>query len=96
MDKLKSIINQQKTKHQDLCHHPNFEKRLKWELIEIEVQDAESYFIDLFEAGRKFQSNENNLLVAKLLDLVDKVDLGIDPITKTGEFPDVDVDYLIS
>lgn len=94
MDKLKSIINQQKIKHQDLCEHPNFEKRLKWELIEIEVQDAESYFIDLFESGHKFSSNENNLLVAKLLDLVDKVDLNIDPVTKTGEFPDVDVDYL--
>jgi hypothetical protein len=94
MDKLKSILEKQKAKHQNLVAHPNFEKRLKWELIEIEVQDAESYFVDLHENNKKFFSNENNLLVAKLLDLVDDVDLDSEPATKTGEFPDVDVDYL--
>lgn len=94
MDKLKGIVEEQKKKHEDLVVHPNFQKRLSWELIEIEVQDMESYFVDLFEKQQKFNRNENNLLIAKLLDLVDDVDLNADPNTKMGEFPDVDVDYL--
>lgn len=94
MDKLKEIIEQQKEKYPELSAHPNFAKRLSWELIEVEVQDAESYFVDLFESRQKFVKNENNLLIAKLLDLVADVDLDSEPKTKMGEFPDVDVDYL--
>lgn len=94
MEKLKAIIEAQKSKHVELSLHSNFEKRLRWELIEIEVQDLESYFVELFEKKEVFSSNENNLLVAVLLDLVADVDMDKEPKTKMGEFPDVDVDYL--
>ena len=94
MDKIKAIIESQKIKHLDVINHPNFEKRLRWELIEIEVQDVEEYFVDLFNNKMHFEKNENNLLVAKLLDLTNEVNLDVDPVTKMGEFPDVDVDYL--
>lgn len=94
MEKLKSILQEKKQNYPELCSHPNFEKRLKWELIEIEVQDAEDYFINLYESGKKHDFNEHNLLVCKLLDIVKSVDLDREPNTKNGEYPDVDVDYL--
>lgn len=94
MQKLQTIIEMQKRKFVELSSHANFEKRLRWELIEIEVQDIEQYFLDLYDRKVRFEHNENNLLVAKLLELVDSVDLDKDPNTKMGEFPDVDVDYL--
>lgn len=94
MDKLKLILEQEKSKYPELFCHVNFEKRLKWELIEVDVQDAEEYFINLYNLKAKFENNENNLLIAKLLGLVEAVDLDKEPATKMGEFPDVDVDYL--
>lgn len=94
MEKLKYILEEKKQNYPELCSHPKFEKRLKWELVEIEVQDAEDYFIKLYESGKKYNINEHNLLVCKLLDIVDSVDLDREPDTKNGEYPDVDVDYL--
>lgn len=94
MEKLKELIEQRKQLYPDLLQHPNFNKVLRWELIEIELQETEEYFIDLFENNKKYDVNENNLLVCKLLGICDSVDLNIEPKTKTGEQPDVDVDYL--
>lgn len=94
MEKLKAILNEKLQFNTELRTHPNFERRLKWELIEIEVQDMEQYFLDLYENKRVFATNENNLLICKLLGLVDSVNLDIEPNTKNGEYPDVDVDYL--
>jgi DNA polymerase III alpha subunit len=94
MEKLKQIISQRSELYPELKSSPNFEKRLRWELIEIDVQDMESYFLDLYEKGQKSETNENNLLVCRLLGICDQVDLEKEPKTKTGEFPDVDVDYL--
>lgn len=94
MQKLKEVIQSKISLLGDLVQHPNFQKRLKWELIEIEVQDLEDYFIELYEKNIKHSINENNLLVCKILGICDEVDLDGDPSTKMGEFPDVDVDYL--
>lgn len=94
MEKLKQIIESRKDLYPEIKSHPNFEKRLRWELIEIDVQDMEDYFINLYESGQKHETNENNLLICKLLGICENLNLDEEPKTKTGEFPDVDVDYL--
>ncbi len=94
METLKKLITEAKQNHQELLNHPDFEKRLKWELIEIDVQDDEQYFLDLVEQKQRFDSNPNNLLVPVLLGICDVVDLNKEPAYKMGDFPDVDVDYL--
>lgn len=94
MEKLKSLLTERKHLYPELCLHKNFEKRLKWELIEVEVQDLEEYFLKMFYEGKKYPTNENNLLICKFLDIVDDVNLDEEPLTKNGEYPDVDVDYL--
>jgi hypothetical protein len=60
VDRLKLIIKENKANFPELAAHPNFEKRLKWELIEIEVQDEENYFLDLFEK-KVLRPNPHNL-----------------------------------
>jgi DNA polymerase-3 subunit alpha len=94
VETLKKLITEAKQNHQELLNHPDFEKRLKWELIEIDVQDDEQYFLDLVEQKQRFDSNPNNLLVPFLLGICDTVDLNKEPAYKMGDFPDVDVDYL--
>jgi len=94
MQKLKEIIKERMPFYSALQSHPNFDKRLKWEMIEVDVQDQEEYFIELYTNNKKYETNENNLLICVLLGLCNEVDLDKDPITKMGEFPDVDVDYL--
>ena len=93
MDRLKLIINANKQVYPNLVAHPAFEKRLKWELIEIEVQDEEEYFLDLHQKQEK-KPNTHNLLIPVLLGVCDSVDLNKEPAFKMGDFPDVDVDYL--
>jgi DNA polymerase III alpha subunit len=93
VDRLKLIIKENKANFPELAAHPNFEKRLKWELIEIEVQDEENYFLDLFEK-KVLRPNPHNLLVPVLLGVCEAVDLNTEPAYKMGDFPDVDVDYL--
>jgi DNA polymerase III alpha subunit len=69
-------------------------KRLEWELKEIEIQDKESYFLDLFNKNKKYKDNQNNLLVPYLLDIVDSVNIDVDPAFYQGDMPDIDTDYL--
>jgi len=92
MDHLKNII-EEKAKYCSYSTHFNFAARLKWELIEIDVQDMSEYFIGMYKNNEK-HDNKNNLLIPVILGICDIVDLDIDPSTKMGEFPDVDVDYL--
>ena len=92
MDHLKNII-EEKAKYCSYSTHFNFAARLKWELIEIDVQDMSEYFIAMYKNNEK-HDNKNNLLIPVILGICDIVDLDIDPSTKMGEFPDVDVDYL--
>lgn len=92
IEELKNIIND-KSKESEFLSHPNFATRLKWELIETDVQDMSDYFIDMYKKGER-HPNKHNLLIPVILGVCEKVDLDIDPSTKMGEFPDVDVDYL--
>lgn len=71
-----------------------FRNRLKAEIKEIDVQMEYEYFYDLYKKKAKFAQNENNLLVAKLLGLVDDFDIEKESTFIQGEFPDVDIDYL--
>ncbi len=93
MNRLKLILNENKVNYPELTSHPEFEKRLKWELIEIEVQDEEEFFLDL-HAKQEKKPNIHNLLVPVLLGICDNVDLEQEPAYRMGDFPDVDVDYL--
>lgn len=68
--------------------------RFKLELKEISTQNMVEYFITAFDSKQKWIENENNLLVAFLLDLVDEFNIDELPIYEHGEFPDIDVDYL--
>jgi DNA polymerase-3 subunit alpha len=71
-----------------------YSKRLEWELKEIEIQDKEAYFLNLYNNKSKYKENQNNLLVPYLLDIVDSVDIDRDPVFYQGDMPDIDTDYL--
>jgi len=66
-------------------------KRLKFELIEVEVQDMASYFLELQENGKKHK-NENNLMIPWLLGICDEFDHTQDSAHKFGDYPDIDND----
>lgn len=68
--------------------------RLKAEVREIDVQVEYEYFLKLYDRKARFPHNENNLLVAYLLDLVPDFDITQPPSYMQGEFPDIDVDFL--
>jgi len=68
-------------------------RRLDSELYEIQAQAEEDYFLKLHESQTRFAENENNLLVAYLLDLAPSVDINADFAFIQGEFPDIDIDY---
>lgn len=70
------------------------ESRLKDELREIEIQNEAGYFLSLYDQNVKFPNNENNLLVAYLLDICPHVNLEVEPSYIYGDFPDIDVDFL--
>lgn len=73
---------------------PKYQERLKIEMKEIDVQADHEYLLDLYNKKLRFPYNENNLLVAYLLDLCDAVDMEQPPAYVQGEFPDIDMDYL--
>ncbi len=69
--------------------------RLKLEFRNIDWQDEHYYFVDLCEKKCRFAKNENNLLIAYLLGLVDEFDIEQPPkFTFIAEFPDIDTDFL--
>lgn len=71
--------------------------RLKFEVEEINKQAANRYWINLYNAGRKFEHNKNGLVLPFLLGLTP-----IDPIRENikhvvyqhADFPDIDIDFL--
>mgnify|MGYP005661949695 CR=1 FL=1 len=71
-----------------------YKERLREELKELDAQAEHEYFVDLHSKKAKFENNENNLLIAYLLDLVDDFDINLPPVSVQGEFPDIDIDYL--
>jgi hypothetical protein len=70
-----------------------YKDRLKWELIEAEVQDCYDYFLSIYDKGWKLP-NEHNLLIPYLLGICDDVNIDQEPDCTIGEFPDIDIDYL--
>lgn len=91
-DRLTQICEEQLTVR-GLAADKRFRDRLKWEVIEIDVQDLYDYFLDLSDRGIKLP-NENNLLVPYLLGVCSGVQIDQEPSCTIGEFPDIDVDYL--
>jgi len=71
-----------------------YKKRLKEELIHIEVQDEFQYFLDLYKNNKKYANNENNLIVPWLLEICNDFDVNQESSYKMGELPDVDIDFL--
>jgi DNA polymerase III alpha subunit len=76
------------------CNDQSHKDRFKKELQEIDSQADHEYFLDLYNANKKFCKNENNLFVVYLLGLCEDFDINKDPTYIQGEFPDIDVDYL--
>jgi DNA polymerase III alpha subunit len=72
---------------------PAYVKRATYELIEITVQEKHDYFMDLYDAGKKFR-NRRNLLVPYLLGLCSDFDIGKEPHSEMKEYPDIDMDFL--
>lgn len=71
-----------------------YKKRFKVELQEVSNQNMFEYFLEAYHKKQKWHKNENNLLIAYLLDLVEDFDIDSPPVYEYGEFPDIDVDYL--
>lgn len=71
-----------------------YEKRLRWELEEINAKEREDYFLNIYNKGIKYPSNENNLLICYLLGIVPDFDIDKDPACSFGESPDIDIDYV--
>ena len=71
-----------------------YKKRLKEELIHIDVQNEYDYFLNLYNLNKKYQKNENNLIVPWLLGICHDFDINEESAYKMGELPDVDIDFL--
>jgi len=86
LEKLKLKVSSDKLKI--------FQKRLINELIQIEVQEEAQYFLNLYNIGKKYENNENNLIVPWLLDICSAFDINKETLYKMGDLPDIDIDYL--
>lgn len=72
-------------------------KRLDYEVSEILKQGSGDYWIDIYEAGKKFDKNKNGLVLPFLLGItnVDPIKEGIPHnIQYQADFPDIDIDFL--
>jgi len=69
-------------------------KRLINELIQIEVQEEAKYFLELYYVSKKYDNNENNLIVPWILSICFDFNIDKESIYSMGELPDIDVDYL--
>jgi hypothetical protein len=79
----------------NLSDDKRYQKRLKWELEEIQAKEKESYFIDLYDRKVRYSYNQNNLLICWLLNIVSDFNIEKDPnCVFTGDLPDVDIDYI--
>jgi len=71
-----------------------YSKRLKKELNYIADQHEADYVMLNHKNSFKYERNENNLLVMYLLDIAPDFDIAQEPVFASGEFPDIDVDFL--
>lgn len=92
MSRLKAIC-EQALKEKGLDQEKNV-VRLNEELKEIVKQKDEEYFLEQYDAKKKYDKNENNLLTAWLLGLTDDVNLEREAEYTVPEYPDIDVDFL--
>lgn len=69
-----------------------FKTRLDFELNLIEKLNKSSYFLNLFISNKKFAYNENNLLVCKLLGLVQDFNIDQPVESVMTDLPDCDID----
>lgn len=84
LDLLKKKVGEDKVYH----------KRLINELIQIEVQEEARYFLELYYSGKKYDNNENNLIVPWILDICPQFNISEETKYKMGDLPDIDIDYL--
>lgn len=91
--KIKEICHQ-RLEEKNLSFNEKYLKRLNWELKEIENQDKEDYFLDLYTRKITYPENQNNLLIPYLLDIVKDFDIEQDPNCIQGDMPDIDVDFI--
>lgn len=70
-------------------------RRLKFELKEIDKQGANTYWIELFNQGHKYDTNDNGLVLPWLLGMTKVDPLDNDhKIERSTDLPDIDVDCL--
>jgi len=87
-------ICEEKLKEKGLHEDERYQKRLIWEIKEIENQDKENYFLDLSARKVTYPENQNNLLVPYILDIVKDFNVDQDPSFFYGDMPDCDVDFI--
>ena len=80
--------------HNKIGNDKIYHKRLINELIQVEVQDEAKYFLDLYYSGKKYDNNDNNLIIPWLLDICPNFDIYEETKYKMGDLPDIDIDYL--
>jgi DNA polymerase III alpha subunit len=68
--------------------------RLKKEIRDVFNMGEYDYFLDLYDRKARYPENENNLLIAHVLGLVEDFDIDKEADFFYGEFPDVDSDFL--
>jgi len=77
-----------------LFNDARYQKRLKWEIEEIEAKNKIDYFYNLYEKNIRYAVNQNNLLICWLLGVVPEHSIELDPTCTYGDFPDIDSDYI--
>ena len=77
-----------------LFNDTRYQKRLKWEIEEIEAKNKIDYFYNLYEKNIRYAVNQNNLLICWLLGVVPEHSIELDPTCTYGDFPDIDSDYI--
>lgn len=77
-----------------LYNKQSYRDRLKQEIKAIDEHGDWDYFLNLVVKKAKFEENENHLLVAYVLGLVDSFNISEEPLFTYGDMPDIDTDYL--
>lgn len=86
IEKLKEKVNQD--------NYKVYLRRLNNELIQIEIQEEAKYFLELYHIGKKYDKNENNLIIPWILDICSDFNMSEETKYKMGDLPDIDIDYL--
>jgi len=97
MTKKEELLKRCVKRLQSLGHvnDGRYRDRLKYELIEIDVQEKYEYFLGHFHKKTHWAKNDHNLLVPYLLGLCPDFDIEQEPGSVMGEYPDIDMDFLV-